>query len=107
MAIINFLKKRQISTIQDVAKNGVYGGSLHDLITCQQFQDFYLEHRAEIDAIVEEVFYSKFVSEPEKWFALAKTRRYGGNDIAELDGARAFHVAIAVESVAKQLLEEA
>lgn len=104
MTIADFLQTHEISDIRTVAENGVFGGTLDTLITCEHFHGFYFTHHAEIDAIVEEIFYTTFVGEPEKWFSLAKERRYGNQDIVKISDARQFYVALAVETVAKEIL---
>lgn len=104
MAIADFLQTYEISDIRTVAENGVFGGTLDTLITCEHFHSFYFTHHAEIDAIVEQIFYTTFVGEPEKWFALAKERRYGSQNIVKISEAREFYVALAVETVAQEIL---
>ena len=61
---------------------------------------FYVEHKSQIDAIVEEIFYGHYVSRPGIWFADAKAM---GFDIVKIDDARRFYTYLAVQAKAGEL----
>ena len=97
-----FLLENYIDQLKDIANNGCSGGTISELIYHSDIDAFYAEHKTQIDAIVEEVFYESFVGYPEEWFKNAKRL---GFDIVNLDDARRFYTYLAVEVKAQELSE--
>jgi hypothetical protein len=63
---------------------------------------FYVEHKSQIDAIAEKIFYDHYVGEPAVWFANAKIM---GFDIVKIDDARRFYTYLAVQAKAYELIK--
>ena len=97
-----FLLENYAVQLQDIAENGCSGGTITELIYHYDIDAFYAEHKTQIDAIVEEVFYECYEGQPEEWFKNAKRL---GFDIVNLDDARRFYTYLAVEVKAQELNE--
>ena len=97
-----FLLENYIDQLEDIANHGCSGGTISELIYHHDIDAFYDEHKTQIDAIVENVFYETYVGCPEKWFENAKRC---GFDIVNLDDARRFYTYLAVEVKAQELNE--
>ena len=95
-----FLLENYIDQLEDIAEHGCSGGTISELIYHRDIDAFYNEHKDQIDAIVEEVFYETYVGQPEEWFKNAKRN---GFDIVNLDDARRFYTYLAVEVKAQEL----
>lgn len=95
-----FLLENYIDQLEDIADHGCSGGTISELIYHHDIDAFYAEHKTQIDAIAEEVFYETYVGCPEKWFENAKRI---GFDIVNLDDARRFYTYLAVEVKAQEL----
>lgn len=97
-----FLLENYIDQLEDIANHGCSGGTISELIYHYDIDAFYAEHKTQIDAIVEDVFYEFYEGQPEKWFENAKRC---GFDIVNLDDARRFYTYLAVEVKAQELSE--
>ena len=96
-----FLLENYSEQLQDIAEYGCSAGTVSELIYHYQIDEFYNEHKTQIDAIVEEIFYDCYVGNPEAWFANAKRL---GFDIVNIDDARRFYTWLAVEVKAQELV---
>lgn len=103
MTIKDFLLTKYSDRLDDIANHGISGGTVSELIWFTDIDEFYQEHKEEIDSIVEEVFYEFYEGHPEQWFANAKKLGY---DIINIDDARRFYVAVAVEVTAQNLTNQ-
>lgn len=103
MTIKDFLLANYSDRLEDIANHGISGGTVSELIWFTDIDEFYQEHKEEIDSIVEEVFYEFYEGHPEQWFANAKKLGY---DIINIDDARRFYVAVAVEVTAQNLTNQ-
>ena len=101
-SIESFLLENYIDQLEDIANHGCSGGTISELIYHHDIDAFYAEHKTQIDAIVEDVFYETYVGCPKEWFANAKRL---GFDIVNLDDARRFYTYLAVEVKAQELNE--
>lgn len=97
-----FLLENYIDQLEDIVNNGCSGGTVSELIYHYDIDAFYAEHKSQIDAIVEEVFYQLYEGQPEEWFKNAKRI---GFDIVNLDDARRFYTYLAVEVKAQEMSE--
>lgn len=97
-----FLLENYADQLEDIAQHGCSGGTISELIYHSDIDSFYTEHKDQIDAIVEEVFYDCYEGQPEVWFANAKRC---GFDIVNIDDARRFYTYLAVEVKAQELNE--
>ena len=97
-----FLLENYADQLEEIAEHGCSGGTISELIYHYNIDEFYQEHKDQIDAIVEEIFYECYEGQPEKWFANAKRL---GFDIVNLDDARRFYTYLAVEVKAQELNE--
>ena len=95
-----FLLENYIDQLKDIANHGCSGGTISELIYHYAIDTFYAEHKTQIDAIVEDVFYEFYEGQPEKWFENAKRL---GFDIVNLDDARRFYTYVAVQVKAQEL----
>ena len=95
-----FLLENYSDQLEEIAEHGCSGGTVSELIYHHDIDKFYQEHKDQIDAIVEEVFYETYVGMPEKWFENAKSI---GFDIVNLDDARRFYTYLAVVVKAQEL----
>jgi hypothetical protein len=97
-----FLLYNYQKSLADIVNHGCNTGVINELIFHQDIDAFYQEHKDQIDAIVEEVFYDCYVGQPQVWFDMAKNC---GFDLVNLDDARRFYTYLAVEVKAQELLE--
>lgn len=103
MTISDFLLSNYFDRLEDIANHGISGGTVSELIWHNDIDDFYNEHKEEIDALVEDIFYDLYVGQPEEWFKMAKRIGY---DIINIDDARRFYVALTVEITAQNLINQ-
>lgn len=103
MTIKDFLLTNYSDRLDDIANHGISVGTVSELIWYNDIDDFYAEYKEEIDSIVEDVFYNFYEGQPEQWFANAKKLGY---DIINIDDARRFYVAVAVEVSAQDLTNQ-
>ena len=103
MTISDFLLSNYSDRLEDIANHGISVGTVSELIWHNDIDDFYNEHKEEIDALVEDVFYDLYVGQPEEWFKMAKRIGY---DIINIDDARRFYVALTVEITAQNLINQ-
>ena len=97
-----FLLENYADRLEEIAEHGCSGGTISELIYHYDIDAFYAEHKTQIDAIVEDVFYECYEGHPEAWFANAKRL---GFDIVNLDDARRFYTYLAVEVKAQEMNE--
>lgn len=98
-----FLLENYIDQLEDIANHGCSGGTVSELIYHSDIDAFYAEHKTQIDAIAEEIFYEFYEGCPEEWFKNAKRL---GFDIVNLDDARRFYTYVTVEVKAQELSEK-
>lgn len=103
MTITDFLLSNYQENLQDIANHGCSGGTVSELIYHSDIDNFYKEHKEEIDTIVEEVFYSNYEGCPEEWFNNGKRL---GFDLVNIDDARRFYTWLAVEVTAQNLVNQ-
>lgn len=99
--ISEYLNNNCADQLHTIAMIGLVKGYGQTWIGPDDLDNFFTDHKEEIDQLITNIFYDEYVHQPKEWFELGKQYGY---DLVKIDEARRFFVVLSFQHVAQKII---